>query len=330
MFRRRIKSALYIDFENVRIDVQQISNLVSWLEDGLFDEAKRRRRLIARHVYWNPTDEKHRVAFESQGFNVVLCEHHANLKNGADIRMALDMVETTFQTPKIDEFIIFSKDTDFIPLVQRLGAKDKTTIVLVDENQPRVYNAFNTHADEIIPLRVLRDEALRYVRRKRGIWERVWPKRSQPVVTAQPRAEPRMTASAPVEAASLPGDVKTPTANKTAPPTAALSAPEIPPPLVTDAAKPKRADMDLAVDAFIRVTSRTPGQATARAAIVKQLRGISGFTHMGGKAYLGHKTYDALVGEVAKRDPRITVRTAGSGGIAVVYVPRDEAKAMAL
>ena len=46
MLRRRIRSALYIDFENVPLPPDAIANWLAWLEDGVFDPTGRRRRFL--------------------------------------------------------------------------------------------------------------------------------------------------------------------------------------------------------------------------------------------------------------------------------------------
>jgi hypothetical protein len=81
------------------------------------------------------------------------------LKNGADITIALDVMETILSDRQIQEFIILAKDTDYVPVIQRLQAKGKKSAILVDENQERVFGVYNSRADLVIPVRLLRDAA---------------------------------------------------------------------------------------------------------------------------------------------------------------------------
>ena len=92
----RLRSALFVDFENIgpRVSPAALQAMTAWLEDGKFDEASRRRRLVSKRVYWNSSAEKHRDTFEAAGFEVVLCEKFSAMKNGADIRMALDVLDS--------------------------------------------------------------------------------------------------------------------------------------------------------------------------------------------------------------------------------------------
>ena len=290
MFKRKLKSALFIDYENVQLEPDAVANVVAWLEDGEFDEGKRRRKLLAKHVYWNSSAEKHRKSYEAHGFNVVLCEKYANLKNGADIRMTMDMVEAMIRRPQIEEFILISKDSDFIPVIQRLGARSKRTTVLVDESKPSNHTAYTQHADVTIPIRILLGEARKYTRPSRGLFERMGLK------------------SKAAKAVKLP-----PTAVNGSGGHAA----------VVPVAVPAKNAVDLAVDRIIKIASRNPGQSTGRQSITKELRAIAGFTTNGTNRYLGHNSYEALVREVAKRDHRITIKPEKLGGMSVVYVPAE-------
>ena len=289
MFKRKLRSALFIDYENVQLDADAIANVVAWLEDGEFDADKRPRKLLAKHVYWNSSAEKHRKSYEARGFNVVLCEKYANLKNGADIRMTMDMVEAMIRRPQIEEFILISKDSDFIPVIQRLGTRSKRTTVLVDESKPSNHTAFTQHADTTIPIRILLGEGRKYVRPARGMLERMGFKSPAPK--------------------TAPAKVKSPVING--------NGSAQPSPL------PARSAIDLAVDKIIKVASRNPGQSTGRQSITKELRGVPGFVTNGVSRYLGLNSYEALVREVAKRDPRITIKAEKLGGMSVVYVPGE-------
>ena len=82
MWRKR-RSALFIDFENVRMrsSPEMIAALIAWLEDGKFDQAGGKRKLVQKRIYWNSSAEKHRDAFEAAGFEVVLCEKFSTMKN---------------------------------------------------------------------------------------------------------------------------------------------------------------------------------------------------------------------------------------------------------
>lgn len=155
-------SALFIDYENLPLSPDALPNWLAWLEDGRFDHG-RRRRFAVKRVYWNSAAEKHRDKYEAQGFDVVLCEKFANRKNGADIRMAVDIVETVHTRSRIDEFVLVTVDSDFVPVLQRLQARGKRSVVLVDEERPDHHTICRRHADVLIPVRKL-VEARQYQR----------------------------------------------------------------------------------------------------------------------------------------------------------------------
>src|SRR5271166_1304731 len=144
MLRRRIRSALFIDYENVgrKSLPDTVPNWLSWLEEGEFDAPKRRRLMVEKRVYWNPSAQKHKPSFEKSGFEIILCDRFASLKNSADIRMALNMLELTFRNRNIEEFILFTSDSDFIPVLQKLQERQKRVSVIVDESKPEVYSAY--------------------------------------------------------------------------------------------------------------------------------------------------------------------------------------------
>ena len=108
MFSRPLRSALFIDFENVGSSAisGNVGNLLQWFSDGAFEKAGRKRRLLTKRVYWNSQAERYRDAFVEQRVDVVLCERFASLKNSADIKMAIDIVEFAMRNPRLKEVIM--------------------------------------------------------------------------------------------------------------------------------------------------------------------------------------------------------------------------------
>lgn len=187
MFRRRIRSALFIDFENMigsRL-ASTVPNWLAWLEDGHFDGG-RRRWFDELRIYWNSASQKYRDEFQRHGFKTVLCERYARLKNGADIRIALDIAEMVHHRPSIKEYVLLSRDTDFVPVLSRLTEHSKRSAILVDEADSAIYTTFAAKADIVIPTRLFA-EALRYERPPRrsiGTWLKR-PPRPSPVATTE-------------------------------------------------------------------------------------------------------------------------------------------------
>ncbi len=287
MFRRRTKTALFIDFENVQLDPLGMANVLAWIEDGVFDDSGRRRKLLVKTIYWNSTSERNRARYEALGFEVVLCEKYANLKNGADIRIAMDMVETRMRRPNIDEFILISKDSDFVPVLQRLRARKRKTAVLVDESKPSIYTVYSNTADITFPLRRLMGEGRTYKRPAVGILQRL----------GNPFAR---TYSAPTL---------------------------VPKPLVAVAPtspllikQGDAAGFDLAVEKIVAAAARNGGQPTGRHSVTRELRTVPGFSSNGTTRYFGHGSYEALVRAVVVRDSRVVMRTEKGGGMCLVFV----------
>jgi NYN domain len=186
----RVQSALFIDHENVGglCPPERIANWVAWLEDGEFDQGHK-RKFLEKRVYWNPSAQKHEKVFLAAGFKPILCEKFRKLKNGADIRIALDIAEMIAKSKRIKEFILFTKDTDFVPVLQRLRINERRTAVLVDENQEEVYGTYKHHADVVIPVRVFAtapayERKERWARAKRALGG-FMPARVQPAPARQ-------------------------------------------------------------------------------------------------------------------------------------------------
>jgi uncharacterized LabA/DUF88 family protein len=322
LFRRRIKSALYIDFENVKFQVSELANVVAWLEDGMFDAKRRRRRFLQRRLYLNSQANKHRKGFEEIGFEVIEVERYGGLHNSADIRIAVDMIEAALLQQRVEEYILLSLDSDFVPLVQKLGARGKRTVVMVDEHKSAAKTAFDLHADATIARRVLTEDAETYVRPRPGLLGRL---RRRPVAVADKDPTDKKTA-----AAARVGWPVVPLASKTATPRpVATDAPvtAIRPAVSTANGAAPTMVPRAAIDAFIKVASRNVGQPTARTSIMKELATIPGFAHNGAKAYFGYRSYKALVEAVAKVERRVRVRTLSFGGIAVTYMSDGQVSA---
>ena len=139
MFRRKIKSALFVDFDNVvslltREFASSIPKWLAWLEDGRFDEDSRKRTLLQKRVYWNSPNEVHRSAFEREGFEAVMCPSRVRVnKSAADVIIALDALQSTYEAPEIQEYIILTTDTDFVPLLEKLADRSKKTVAAANE-----------------------------------------------------------------------------------------------------------------------------------------------------------------------------------------------------
>ena len=165
-----VKSALFVDFDNIFQGLfdrdRQHANAFArkpdaWaerLESALLEEGVARDFLI-RRCYLNPDgsplvkldDEispsgrrisrskrdttvvyrQFRNFFTRAGFEVIDCPSLTNSqKNAADIRIALDVLELVLLGTPAVEFVIASGDADFTPLLHRINARDKRSMLV--------------------------------------------------------------------------------------------------------------------------------------------------------------------------------------------------------
>jgi len=153
MFRRKVRSALFIDFQNIAGQLGaefagSMSAWLAWLEDGAFEPDGRPRRLVERRIYCDaPNHKKHAAMFANYDFVAI--------PTAADLSIALDALETTFLSRRIKEYILLTVDQDFAPLLEKLGDRQKDRVVTIQDNTPSATN-FPDRADIVIPLQNLR------------------------------------------------------------------------------------------------------------------------------------------------------------------------------
>lgn len=150
-----VSAALYIDFDNVfsglvDLDLNAALRFAeqpgAWLEKlATAHTLEGPRRWAVLRCYLNsagstrhPRPEHPRIslapfrqAFVRAGFEVVDCPALTpQMKNAADIKMAIDVVESLQGPARYDEYVIASADSDFTPLLSRLrAALRRTTLV---------------------------------------------------------------------------------------------------------------------------------------------------------------------------------------------------------
>lgn len=143
-----MKSALFIDFDNVysalrRLDInyaerfaRQPLDWLHWLTHSLplpeHAPAGSARRLLVRRCYLNPhAYQGFRPNFNRAGFETIDCPPMTTEgKTSTDIHMVLDMVDLLQHDTHFDEFIVFSADADFTPVLRKLRRSDRRTTVL--------------------------------------------------------------------------------------------------------------------------------------------------------------------------------------------------------
>ena len=169
MFRRKTKSALLVDFDNIVGATngdfgRKIPNWMAWLEDGKFDGGRSRRNFLVKRVYWHAQNDGYRSAFEGNGFEAITCRSFVDNKSTADMIIALDALELTYGQKTIQEYVLLTTDTDFVPLVEKLGNRSKQTVNAGNRDNLS-YGVFSDHADIVIAIDALKG-AFRYERKK--------------------------------------------------------------------------------------------------------------------------------------------------------------------
>ncbi len=137
-----VLAALFVDFDNIFISLEQqgkdIANQfaanpdrwLSWLENSLTEGVE--RRILVRRCYLNPQSfADFRPYFIRSAFEVVDCPPlTARGKTSTDIHLVMDVLDTLNHSTNFTEFIIFSGDSDFTPVLLRLRMHNRRTLVL--------------------------------------------------------------------------------------------------------------------------------------------------------------------------------------------------------
>jgi hypothetical protein len=116
------------------------------------------RRIVMSRCYGNPVPRRNasdnstdmnsfpfvRHHFLRAGFEVVDCPPlTAQLKNSADIRMVMDVRDFLNHETRFDEFILLSGDADFTPVLHRLRAHARRTVVFANDHTAQPYTAIS-------------------------------------------------------------------------------------------------------------------------------------------------------------------------------------------
>lgn len=164
-----LRSALFLDFDNVFSGLLKLDPTVAmsfaqqpqvWLERLASRDQQRRRWLVLR-CYMNPSGSvpdplkpdtrvaffRFRSAFTDAGFEVVDCPRLSHTKNGADIRLVIDAVESLAAHARYDEFVIGSGDSDMTPLLVKLRAADRGVTLMSPSDSAVVMRSV---ADQLI------------------------------------------------------------------------------------------------------------------------------------------------------------------------------------
>lgn len=297
----RVKSVLLVDFDNIFAAtgialVDTLPNWLLWLSDGAKSEKGRRRKFLTKRVYWNSQYDVHREAFEAAGFEAFNCRAHAKTKiasgkSSADIVMTMDAIELRQTLHGLDEVILLTTDSDFVPVVNRLQVGGLRVVTAGKETDP-TYELYSAHADDVVHIGALKS-AFDYERAKRK-----WYQLRSPPPTIAPlrlQTERRSALMSRVRDA-----VRVEKANGT--------------PLAEQQLK-------LAADIVMQLGAKTPDQPLARNKVIRALKGIDGFQtkyENRVKPWLGHRNFNALVRRLSQDNPDIEVTQMADKSIRII------------
>ena len=93
---------------------------------------------------------KFRPFMTQSGLEVIDCPPlTSSAKNAADIRMVLDIIDVLEHPTSFDEIVLMSGDADFVPLLQRIRARDRRILIASSSQTARSYRVIaDTFIDE--------------------------------------------------------------------------------------------------------------------------------------------------------------------------------------
>ena len=169
-----ILTAVFVDYDNIYLSLKRRSedaakrfakDAAGWIkeiESGRLltatnsPVAERPRRIVLNRCYGNPVPRRNthdnstdmssfpfvRHHFLRAGFEVIDCPPlTAQLKNSSDIKMVMDVRDFLTHETRFEEFIILSGDADFTPVLHRLRAHARRTIIFANDYTAQPYTA---------------------------------------------------------------------------------------------------------------------------------------------------------------------------------------------
>ena len=171
-----VLTVVFVDYDNIYLSLKRkneeaakrfAKDAVSWLREietgrlitptnGSNFEVP--RRVVMSRCYGNPVPRRNasdnstdmnsfpfvRHHYLRAGFEVIDCPPlTAQLKNSADIRMVMDVRDVLNHDTRFDEFIILSGDADFTPVLHRLRAHARRTVVFANDHTAAPYTAIS-------------------------------------------------------------------------------------------------------------------------------------------------------------------------------------------
>src|SRR5436305_5788719 len=123
--------ALFLDYENLAIGAREALGGAVFDFRPIGDALAERGRVVVRRAYadWSSFSEDRRMLTRHQVELIEIPQRMgATRKNAADIKMAVDAVELSFERDYITTFVLGTGDSDFTPLVHKLRELNRRVI----------------------------------------------------------------------------------------------------------------------------------------------------------------------------------------------------------
>ncbi|HVL98312.1 MAG TPA: NYN domain-containing protein [Egibacteraceae bacterium] len=123
--------ALFIDYENLAIGAREDLGGMAFDLKPVADALAERGRVVVRRAYadWSYFDNDRRMLTQQHVELIEIPQRMGAVrKNAADIKMAVDAVELSFERNYVTTFVICTGDSDFTPLVGKLRELNKRVI----------------------------------------------------------------------------------------------------------------------------------------------------------------------------------------------------------
>jgi uncharacterized protein (TIGR00288 family) len=180
--------ALLIDYENLAISLKRHFDVSTPKMSLLIQEAQDRGRLVLARAYAPWTLPELSIDAENlyrQGIDLV---YVPSGKNSADVRMAVDAVETSGRAPNIQTYVIVTGDGDLIHPLNYLRQTGRTVIVIgVDAAMSRM---LSSAADAVLLYERDLDPSVRHAATPTKSTSKKHPGSQQPEKPAAPRLVP--------------------------------------------------------------------------------------------------------------------------------------------
>jgi uncharacterized protein (TIGR00288 family) len=121
--------ALFLDYENLAIGARDTLGALDFRP--IADALAERGRVVVRRAYadWSYFEDDRRMLTRHQVELIEIPQRMGMVrKNAADIKMAVDAVELSFERDYITTFVLGTGDSDFTPLVHKLRELNKRVI----------------------------------------------------------------------------------------------------------------------------------------------------------------------------------------------------------